>query len=292
MWHHLATTQEAEILFPQPSCIFCQAEMLFCPVKNCWELDEKEIRREHDFRSHQNAIYADPSFLLHRPIISAPEIVGVAFHCCPVCGWWCVVREIQYETPVKAYSAYQWAAGALTSALPPSIDSPIDEVRKHLCIRYGDRFSIEPYQFEKVVASILKSYALDVQITSRSNDGGLDVIGMDCSGDAFGVQVKRYRGVIKIEQLRSFVGALVLQGFPQGMFVTTSDFPAGANSVCKKAELKGIKLSLMNSEKLLEMLKVAQIKDFDKAQLPELAVSSSERIKTLNYGYSHHIGSL
>ncbi|WP_258129616.1 restriction endonuclease [Achromobacter anxifer] len=292
MWHHLATTQAAEILFPRPECIFCNADMLSCPVDNLWDLNEDAIRKEHDLQVRQNAIYVDGSFLLHRPIMSVPEVVGTVFRCCPVCGWWCVIRELQYETPAKGYSAYQWAAGALTSVLPSPIDSPVEELRSYLCARYSDRFSIEPYQFEKIVTSILKSYRLDVQITSRSNDGGLDVIGIDGSGEAFGVQVKRYRGVIEIEQLRSFVGALVLHGLPQGMFVTTSGFTAGAKSVCQKAELQGIKLSLIDSERLLEMLKIAQIKDFDKEQLPDLADSYSKKIKALNYGYSHHLGSL
>lgn len=292
MWHHLATTQVAEILFPKPVCIFCKTDMFCYPIENLWDLDEDLIRKEHDLQVRQSAIYVDGIFLLHRPIMSKPQIVEVTFHFCPVCGWWCATRELQYDTPAKVYFAYQWAAGALTSALPSLVDSPIDELRSYLCVRYGDRFSIDPYQFEKVVASILKSHNLDVHITSRSNDGGLDVIGMDNFGDAFGVQVKRYRGAIQIEQLRSFVGALVLHGIPQGVYVTTSTFTSGARSVCQKAASQGIKLSLIDSERLFEMLKIAQIKDFDEEQLPNLVLNYSKKIEALNFGCSHYIGTL
>jgi hypothetical protein len=80
-----------------------------------------------------------------------------------------------------------------------------------------------------------------------------------------GVQVKRYHRErrIEAEQIRSFTGALVLNGYTRGVFVTTSDFRRGARRTADKSAAIGYPIELMNAEQFLEALGIAQINAFN-----------------------------
>ncbi len=292
MWRHAGTNDNIDIQCVQPQCVFCKTKMVIEQIDNSWPLDKALLTREHESRIEASIEQGCYEFAAQRQIISDFYVEAVKFHCCPACGWWCAIQEIQYDTPGMPYEAYQWAAGALIKQEFPEIAAPISEVRSYLCARYDQRFQIDPYRLEDVVASIFRSSGCEVELTSRSNDGGLDVFGLDRGGQAFGVQVKRYRERIEIEQLRAFVGALVLNGLPSGVFVTTSDFTAGASKLRKKAKTTGIQLECADANKLFEMVKAAQIEDFDQESVKSLALTYSRGIAKLNYGSGWHMNSL
>jgi restriction endonuclease Mrr len=72
------------------------------------------------------------------------------------------------------------------------------------------------------------------------------------------VQVKRYRNTIQVEQLRSFVGALVLEGITAGIFVTTSDFTSGAPHIERRSVEIGALVELMDGRAFLQALQLVQ----------------------------------
>jgi restriction system protein len=77
----------------------------------------------------------------------------------------------------------------------------------------------------------LLDHGYDAVATSYSGDYGIDAVLKRSDGLEIGVQVKRYRSSIVVEQIRSFFGALVLGGYTRGIFVTTSKFQRGAPAV-------------------------------------------------------------
>jgi restriction system protein len=292
MWRHALPSEDINVHFKQDKCVFCGTNVIVESIENRWQLDESFLRTQHETSIDILVEHGEDTYAEHREIISEFHLEDVCFHCCPACGWWCIVQLIQYDTPNMPYMAYRWAAGALTREEFPEIDAPLSEVRSYLCARYDQRFVINPYRLEDIVASIFRSFGCDVQLSSRSHDGGPDVFGFDRCGQAFGVQVKRYRRRIGVEPIRSFIGALMLHGQLRGVFVTTSDFTTGATRLCGQAKRAGIQLKFADANKLFEMIKAAQILNFDQANLQQLALSYAQGVPALNYGVGMHMNSL
>ena len=72
-----------------------------------------------------------------------------------------------------------------------------------------------------------------------------------------GIQVKRYRGKISAEQIRSFVGALVLQKITSGIYVTTGDYQKGAKRTATAAQDRlGLAVDLVDAKRFYDALKV------------------------------------
>ncbi|KAA1286410.1 hypothetical protein BVZ28_10225 [Alcaligenes faecalis] len=293
MWHHASTNDDINIMGPtQEICIFCRTGMMMEVIENKWQIDEDKIKTEHEVTTKENIKYVDGIFSSHLTITHICHPDDAAFYCCPVCGWWCIIQEVQYDTPKMPYMAFQWAAGALISQNFPDISAPLSEVRCFLAAQYDQRFLIDPYRLEDVVASIFRSFKCHVHISSRSHDGGLDIFGLDPRGQQFGVQVKRYRRKIGVEQLREFVGALTLHGILRGIFVTTSSFTSGVPKLRGQAQISGIQLKCADATKLFDMLKAAQIRDFAPSGLKDLALTHTASVSSLNYGGAFHMNSL
>lgn len=191
----------------------------------------------------------------------------IEVHICKVCGWWKARRDKDVEGPTvvdntkvatpKHLITKNAAVGSLRSLNLNNISTPINEIRAYLTARYDDRFSLNPRLFEETVASVFKDHKYDVKVTGYSNDGGIDII-LNKENEEIGVQVKRYKNKIKVEQIRSLVGALLLRGITKGMFVTTSDFQRGVTETAKKFEKHGYKIELMNAEHFYGALKITQ----------------------------------
>ncbi|MDF7801289.1 HTH domain-containing protein [Pontiellaceae bacterium B1224] len=115
--------------------------------------------------------------------------------------------------------------------------------------------AMPPADFEELIGELLASIGFDeVEVTSRSKDGGIDVRGTLVVGDVIrtrlAVQVKRWKNNIQapvIQQVRGSLGA-----HEQGLIITTSDFSKGA---CKEAERPdATPVGLMTGEQLVALL--------------------------------------
>jgi restriction system protein len=134
---------------------------------------------------------------------------------------------------------------------------PTDEVCQYLLARYGDRFNIHPKKYEDAVGSIFRSVGYEVRVTSYSGDNGIDIFVFDGPGNKLvGVQVKRFRGKVEAEQIRSFAGALVLAGVTQGVFVTSSDYRSGAVSTARNYNAHGLSIELWNAKEFYDRLQL------------------------------------
>ena len=145
---------------------------------------------------------------------------------------------------------------------------PISEVRDYLAARYDSRFRVHPQRFEEFVASVFGDLGYDSRATSYSGDGGIDVVLNGSSGDTVGVQVKRYKGAICVEQIRAFTGALVLKGITKGIFVTTSRFQSGVAGTADVSAARGYPIELQDAERFYESLQLAQVESYRRSERP------------------------
>jgi restriction system protein len=113
---------------------------------------------------------------------------------------------------------------------------------------------MDPYQFESVVADLLKKMGYGESFTTKkSNDGGVDAI---VNEDALGLskifaQAKRYaeKNIVQQKAIRDFLGSLVANGITKGVFITTSDFSKDAEQLARNKSVV-----LINGDKLTEFM--------------------------------------
>ncbi|MGC4048645.1 MAG: restriction endonuclease [Paludibaculum sp.] len=121
---------------------------------------------------------------------------------------------------------------------------------------------MDPGEFEDLIGRLLAELGFDaVEVTRRSQDGGIDVRGTLVVGDVIrtqmAVQVKRWK--LKnhvqspvIQQVRGSLGT-----HEQGLIITTSDYSAGAKREAERPN--AVPVALMNGEKLVELFSEHQI---------------------------------
>jgi restriction system protein len=205
---------------------------------------------------------------------------------CLACGWWNVYRVHQNYIARTAGVAegYSGTIGSLKELDLTDISVPLSEVRQYLLARQEGLYSVHPRVFEEVVCSVFKDAGWQARVTAYAGDDGIDVVLDGPDGATVGVQVKRYgkHRKVEAEQIRSFAGALLLDGKTRGVFVTTSEFRKGAHQAAAKYATIGYPIELVNASGFLEALGVAQIKTF---------VLDNDRINKYVLSYAHHLGS-
>jgi restriction system protein len=183
---------------------------------------------------------------------------------CQTCGWWKAIQDTglwgrpNNENGLSRFVSQKFCqVGSLKNLDLTNVKAPLDEVRSFLLARYESRFSINPYLLENTVGAVFGSLGYDFVVTSRSNDGGIDVI-LRKEYETIGVQVKRYKDSISVEQIRELTGALIDNNMTKGIFVTTSSFQSGAYSMSRRLKAKGYAIELMDAERFYDALKLAQ----------------------------------
>lgn len=117
--------------------------------------------------------------------------------------------------------------------------------------------SLDPSAFERLVQRLLQeSGFIQVQVTGKSGDGGIDGVGIARINGflSFHVlfQCKRYQGSVTASQIRDFRGAM--QGrTDKGLIITTGTFTRDA---VKEATRDGAPpIDLIDGEQLVQRLK-------------------------------------
>lgn len=115
--------------------------------------------------------------------------------------------------------------------------------------------AMTPGDFEDLIGRLLAAIGFEeVEVTSRSKDGGIDVRGTLVVGDVIrtrlAVQAKRWKNNIQspiIQQVRGSLGA-----HEQGLVITTSDFSKGARQEAERPDATPV--GLMDGEQLTALL--------------------------------------
>ncbi|RVU46677.1 hypothetical protein EA187_05945 [Lujinxingia sediminis] len=142
----------------------------------------------------------------------------------------------------------RWSQTGLTAY----IQAHNDRIRARL---HQQLFEMDPTEFEELVGRLLIALGFgDVDVTSRSNDGGIDVRGTLVVGDVIrtrmAVQVKRWKNNISsptVQQVRGSLGS-----HEQGLIITTSDFSSGARIEAERPDATPV--GLMDGTQLVKLL--------------------------------------
>lgn len=164
--------------------------------------------------------------------------------------------------------SYSATIGCLKEFDLTDVSIPLGVVRKYLLAKQDAIFKVHPRILEEVVCSIFKDFGFLARVTAYSGDDGVDVILDGKDNNTIGIQVRRYQKHrrIEAEQIRSLAGALMLGGFTQGIFITTTKYRSGAKRTTKKFKSIGIPIELVDAEKFLSALGIAQHRVFSLSQ--------------------------
>jgi len=116
--------------------------------------------------------------------------------------------------------------------------------------------TMNPYAFERLSQRVLReSGFVKVQVTSKSNDGGIDGVGvlrMNLVSFQVMFQCKRYKGSVSSPVVRDFRGAMTGRA-DKGLIITTGTFTAEAK---REAVRDGAPtIDLIDGDSLCELLK-------------------------------------
>lgn len=135
---------------------------------------------------------------------------------------------------------------------PEDIDIPSWEEELLECVR-----SMTPDAFERLSQRILReSGFIQVEVTGRTNDGGIDGKGVVRLGGLLSFhmifQCKRFRGSVGSSVIRDFRGAMVGRA-DKGLIITTGSFTSDAR---KEAQRDGAPpIDLIDGDSLVQKLK-------------------------------------
>lgn len=110
--------------------------------------------------------------------------------------------------------------------------------------------TMNPYEFESVVADYFRSAGYVVMQTKRSNDGGKDLV-MYKGTDTYYVEVKRYAKSNSVDRplIQKLVGACH-PAKAKGIFVTTSKFTQGAINEAYRSNVR-----LIDGQEFIKLLR-------------------------------------
>lgn len=154
------------------------------------------------------------------------------------------------QSPVTVVPSERKPVVSLT--LGQQIQQHNKEVYKGL---HAKLLAMHPSAFEALVGELLIALGFEeVEVTSRSADGGIDVRGTLVVGEVIrtkmAVQVKRWQNNVQaptVQQVRGSLGT-----HDQGLIITTSDFSSGARTEAKRAN--AIPVALMSGQQLIRLL--------------------------------------
>lgn len=234
--------------------------------------EEVRFRRDCGFRGDRVLVCqfckTDLAGLEFHPEHRGEGYVNTHLEVCRACGWWVLTHDFGFNHSYEGYKGVRRAAGTLRNLDLADIRLPIDELSRYLLVHYEDRLQCHPRMYEDVVAGVFADLGYRTRVTSYSNDDGIDVFVFDGSDATVGVQVKRYRGKITVEQIRAFAGALFLNGLTTGIFVTTSEFTSGAKSAADRYGELGTRVHLWDAARFYDRLRIAKSSRFRSADDP------------------------
>ncbi len=269
------------------SCIFCKSALSHADVDDVWPVSDKKIQNsfKKTIKSYKKHHSLEDCYLNLRMETKESE---VTLEYCKICGWWRLTKTFCIAADAwQIWDVRLGCVGTLSNLDLINDKLPLDEIRSFLSARYEKRFFINPRIFEGVVADVFKSIGYFTTVTGYTHDGGVDII-LNNGINQIGVQVKRTKNKITIEEIRSFIGALVLSGKTKGFFITTSDFTGQA--IRSSRATSKIQLDLFDSEMFSDVLSFAQFTDDSPQKLLKTIYSSVTNLS--HYGFDTPYNSL
>jgi restriction system protein len=221
----------------------------------------------------QNApvVHADSKDDVNAEDSIASRYYGVEVCQCS-CGWW----DLQSTESTGSSSTEGWTEWLSTTHAilkrfdVSQLDVPLDLLRRELANRPGILEHVHSRKMEELVGAVFRDFypGCEVHHCGRSHDGGIDLVLIlsNSPGAPVAVQVKRRvrhdRGE-PVSAVREFLGAMQIQGFSRGIYVTTADrFSRDARSDASRVLQRGAvaELELFDRQRFFSMLGVIRPK--------------------------------
>lgn len=138
------------------------------------------------------------------------------------CAVW-VHKAVMLKIEHYAAIAALLIAGVIGFAVLLSSSRKITTFKTKSSISSSNIDTMTGLEFEKYVANLLKRHGFKNVKLTEEYDLGVDVIAHK-DGITWGVQVKRYSGLVKAEAVRQVVTALKFYGCDRAMVITNSTF--------------------------------------------------------------------
>lgn len=135
-----------------------------------------------------------------------------------------------------------------------------DALATYVAARPETVYSLAPRVFEELVATIMRDFGFEVQLTARTRDGGVDILAVqtDIAGIAcqYVIECKRWapHRPVSIELVRALYGVRSSRGADHAIFVTTSRFTRAVWQSAHRGELRN--LALVDFERFQEWLRL------------------------------------
>jgi hypothetical protein len=173
------------------------------------EPDEREPKR-----TEGGYIYYRPLKVTHGACLFRVAI-------CEICGWWLAVEDAD-----QCNNGYaNGVCGILESFDPRSASVPLEVLSEELPRQLDRIHDVHPRRMQELIGAVLSGvYACEVHQVGFSRDGGIDLL-LLTSDKPIAVQVKRRQSATRAEAVsgvREFIGAALLGGHRDVMFVTTA----------------------------------------------------------------------
>lgn len=185
---------------------------------------------------------------------------------CPTCGWWSSESgESTGSDSVDSWVQWNTITYAVLKALKASAkDLPLQVLESALTNRPDLLYAIHDKKLEEFVASVMTDFypGCEVALCGRSGDHGIDLIVIDCDVP-IAVQVRRRMSPDNVETVypvREFLGASLLRGFHELIYVTTSRFTRGAVVAASDAVARELvtRYDLVDADRLRSMFDLAR----------------------------------
>jgi len=186
------------------------------------------------------------------------------------CGWW-DLRSTESTGSSSTESWTEWLSathGILKRFDVSRLDVPLDLLRRELANRPGILEHVHSRKMEELVGDIFRDFypGSEVHHCGRSHDGGIDLVLLlsDSPGAPVAIQVKRRLRLDRGEPataVREFLGAMQVQGFSRGIYLTTADhFSRDARSEASRVLQRGAVagLELIDRKSFFSMLGVVR----------------------------------
>jgi len=166
------------------------------------------------------------------------------------------IRKCKIESEESKFISYGKGQYGLTENEPKGIFADIRDknnlVKKQLLEALH---SMPPYNFEELVGEVLKNLGFEnIIVTSKSGDGGIDVMGeLVVAGSIKNnvcVQVKRWLNNVQRSNIAELRGSL--RPHQTGLFITTSDFSKPA--IEEANDPYKAPISLINGKEFVDIL--------------------------------------
>jgi restriction system protein len=122
------------------------------------------------------------------------------------------------------------------------------QVLQSNAITIENLMQLNPYKFEYLIADMYASMGYKVYVTSKSNDGGKDIV-MKFNNKKYIVEVKLYTSTIGRSKIQKFHSAKIDCNARKAIFITTSKFSKPAIAYANKH-----RVDIIDGDQLIVML--------------------------------------